>query len=71
MYVLATYKNEEDLMKTECARIVKTLKSCILDTQVGGQVWPKIKLIKALIVVLDTCKNNEDPSKKRKRLVAD
>ena len=66
MYVLATYKNEEDLMKTECARIVKTLKSYILDTQVGGQVWPK-----ALTVVLDTCKNDEDPSKKRKRLVTD
>ena len=30
---------------------------------VGGQVWPKIKLIKALIVVLDICKNDEDPSK--------
>ena len=30
---------------------------------VGGQVWPKIKLIKALIIVLDTCKNDEDPSK--------
>ena len=71
MYVLATYKNEEDLMKTECARTVKTLKSYILDTQVGGQVWPKIKLIKALIVVLDTCKNDEDPSQKRKCLVTD
>ena len=30
---------------------------------VGGQVWPKIKLIKALIGSLDTCKNDEDPSK--------
>ena len=30
---------------------------------VGGQVWPKIKLIKALIVVIDICKNDEDPSK--------
>ena len=26
-------------------------------------VWPKIKLIKAFIVVIDTCKNNEDPSR--------
>ena len=25
-------------------------------------MWPKIKLIKALIVVLDICKNDEDPS---------
>ena len=30
---------------------------------VGGQVWLKFKLIKAFIVVLDTCKNDEDPSK--------
>ena len=30
---------------------------------VGGQMWLKIKLIKALIVVLDTCKYDEDPSK--------
>ena len=26
-------------------------------------MWPKIKLIQAFIVVLDTCKNDEDPSK--------
>ena len=26
-------------------------------------MWPKIKLIEALIVVLDICKNDEDPSK--------
>ena len=30
---------------------------------VGGQVWLKIKHIEALIVVIDTCKNDEDPSK--------
>ena len=33
MYVLITYKNEEDQMKNECARMIKTLKSYILDTQ--------------------------------------
>ena len=31
------------------------------NSKVGGQVWPKITLIKVLIVVPDTCKNNEDP----------
>ena len=46
--------------------MVKSLKSYILDTQgqltmVAGQVWPKIKLIKVFIVVLHTCKNEEDP----------
>ena len=28
-----------------------------------GQVYPKIKLIQAFIVVIDTFKNDEDPSK--------
>ena len=74
MYVLVTYKNETDQMKNEWTRMVKTLESYILDTQgqltiVAGQVWPKIKLIKAgqillnfepiqaFIAVLVTCKN--------------
>ena len=48
--------------------MVKTLKSYILDTQgqltiAAGQVWPKIKLIKAFIVVLDTCNSDEDSSR--------
>ena len=30
---------------------------------VGGQVWLKIKLTTALIAVLNTCKNDGDPSK--------
>ena len=30
---------------------------------VGGQVWLKIKHIEALIVVLDTWENDEEPSK--------
>ena len=29
----------------------------------SGQVWPQFKLIKAFIVVIDTCKNDDDPSK--------
>ena len=48
--------------------MAKTLQGYILDTQgqltiVAGQVWPKIKLIKAFLVVLDTCKNDEVPSR--------
>ena len=40
----------------------------ILDTHgqltiVAGQVWPKIKLIKAFTVVLNTYKNDEDLSR--------
>ena len=32
-------------------------------------MWPKIKLIQAFIVVLDTCKNDEDPSKNESTIV--
>ena len=68
MYVLVTYKNEDDQMKNEGARVVSTLYSYILDGQgqltvVGGRVWLKIKLIQAFMVVLITCKNEEDPFK--------
>ena len=42
MYVLVTYKNE-DQMKNDCDRVIKTLYSYILDAQgqhsvVGGRV---------------------------------
>ena len=33
MYALVTYKNEEDQMQNECARVVKALYSYILDAQ--------------------------------------
>ena len=32
---------------------------------VGGQVWPKINLIQAFMVVLLTCNNEEDPFKNK------
>ena len=65
MFWLPTRSNEK-LNELEWS---KHDRANILDTQgqliiVAGQVWPKIKLIKAFIVVLDTCKNDEDPSKK-------
>ena len=37
MYVLVTYRNEENQMKNEGARVVTTLYSYILDAQ--GQRW--------------------------------
>ena len=45
--------------------MVTTLYSYILDANsvVGGRVWPKIKLIQAFMVVLITCKNEEDAFK--------
>ena len=53
MYVLVTYKDEENQMKIEGARVVTTL----------GWFYFKFKLIKAFMVVLVTCMNEEDPFK--------
>ena len=59
MVVLVTCQNDEDPFKNESTQL----------TIVAGQVWPKIKLIKAFIVVLDTCKNDEDPFKNESKRV--
>ena len=54
MYVLVTYKNEDDQMKNEGYRVI-TLYSYILDAQ-GQLNLYLVKLIQALMVVLATCK---------------
>ena len=57
MYVLVTYKDEENQMKNEGARVVTTLYGYIFDAHVaGGWVWRKIKLIQTFMEVLVTCK---------------
>ena len=63
-YVLVTYKDEENQMKNEGARVATTLYSNILAAQgAGGWVWRKIKLIQTFMEVLVPCKNEEDPFK--------
>ena len=70
MVILHTCKNEEDPIKNEDARVLTRLYVVFSDAQ--GQLTPKsvvefcrkFKLIQALIVVLVTCKNEEDPIKK-------
>ena len=68
MYVLVTYKDEENQMKNEGARVVTTLYSYFRHSRAansvaGGCMWPKIKLIQTFMGVLVTCKNEEDPFK--------
>ena len=66
MVVLVTCKNEEDPIKNEGARVVKTLainkmlkgSSIIVDGSLT-----KFKLIQAFIVVLPIYKNEDDPCK--------
>ena len=68
MYVLVTKKNEDQIkkiMRYNGQDIIELYfrHSRAANSIVGGQVWPKIKLIKAFIVLLDIFKNDEDPSK--------
>ena len=66
MYVLVTYKNEEDQIQNGQDNTELYFRHSMAANSihvVSGQVWLKIKLIEALIVVLDTCKNDEDQSK--------
>ena len=69
MVILHTCMNEEDPIKNEDARVLTRLYVVFSDAQ--GQLTPKsavefcrkFKLIQAFIVVLVTCKNEEDPIK--------
>ena len=69
MYVLVTYKDEENQMKNEGARVTTTLyqlyfrRSRAANSVAGGWMWPKIKHIQTFMGVLVTCKNEEDPFK--------
>ena len=69
MSFLVACKNEEDPIKNEGTRVVTTLFIDFSDAQ--GQITPKsemescpkFKLIRALIVDLFVCMNEEDPLK--------
>ena len=65
--VRLTCKNEEDSIKHRGARVFTTLYINFSDVQgqidnsgVGGGIWPKFKLIQALMHILLTCKNEVD-----------
>ena len=66
MYVLVTYKDEENQKKNEGAWVVTTIIQLYLrcsraaNSVAGGWMWPKIKLIQTFMGVLVTCKNKED-----------
>ena len=70
MVVLHTCKNEEDPIKNEDPRVLTRLELChffrsprAANSKVSGGILPKFELIQAFIVVLVTCKNEEDPNK--------
>ena len=69
MVVLHIYKNEEDPIKNEDARVLTRLyvfffrHSRAANSKVCGGILPKFELIQAFIVVHVTCKNKRDPIK--------
>ena len=57
MVFIFVYKTEEDSIKNEDARVVTTYSVA------GGEMWPKFKRIQVFMVILFTCKNDEDQLK--------
>ena len=66
MGILVAYKNEEDPIKKEDARVVTTLfidffrRSRAASSEVCDRILPKFKPIQAFMVDLVTCKNKEE-----------
>ena len=74
LHVLVTCKNEDDSIKNEWARVVTTFsplyvygdfyrRSMAANSAVLGPIWPNFELVRDVIDVLITCKNEEDPIK--------
>ena len=75
MVVLHTRKNEEDPIKNEDTRVLTRLDIVFFrryraaNSEVSSGILPKFKVIQAFIVVLVTCKNEEDPIKNERARV--
>ena len=76
MHVLATCKNGEDQIEKEVARLFTIFlpllvygdfsrRSRAANSAVLGPIWSNFELVQDFIVVLLTCKNEEDPIKNR------
>ena len=57
MVVPLTYKNEEDSIKNEGARVLTRFSPVL------GRIKPNFELVRDIMVVLITCKNEEDSIK--------
>ena len=75
MVVLVTCKNEEDPIINEGTRVLTRFsplqvygnifkRSRAANSAVHGRIGPNFKLVRDFMVVLLTCKNEEDPIKK-------
>ena len=75
MVILVSSKNE-DPIKIEGARVA-TIQNIdfsnikrAANSAVRGRIWPKFELIRDIVVILVTCKNEEDPLKNEDARVA-
>ena len=76
MVIIVSSKNEEDPIKIEGARVSTIQNIDFLNTK--GQLTPqsevgsgrKFELIRDIVVILVTCKNEEDPLKNKDAKVA-
>ena len=71
MYILATCNNKEDPIKNEGARVFTfpiislwgfSRRSSAANSAVNNRIWSNFELIRDFMVVLVTCKNEEDPT---------
>ena len=76
MHVHVTCRNEEDQIENEGARFFKRFLPLLVygdfsrrpraaNSAVHGPIWSISKLVQDLMVILLTCKNEEDPIKNR------
>ena len=72
MHVLETCKNEEDPIKNEGARVFTRFlpfygdfsrRSRAANSAVHGRIWSNFKLVHDFLIVIVTCKTEEDPIK--------
>ena len=80
MVTLVSSKNEKDPIKIDGARVATIQNIDFSNTKgqltpqdnfkVRGRIWPKFELIRDVVVILVTCKNEEDPLKNKDARVA-
>ena len=72
MVILVTSNNEEDPIKIEGARVATLQNIDFSNTNLGaanstvrGRIWPKFELIRDIVGILVTCKNEEEALKNK------
>ena len=73
MAILVTSRYEEDLINIEGAGVATTqmnFQTRAANSTVRGRIWLKFEPIRDIIVVLVTCKNEEDPMNNKGASVA-